>query len=54
MLEAVLPKVSQQHFPGGDKAMWWIKTVQLDQEARGGMKRSDTKPLRWWRTSEKL
>lgn len=49
MLEAVLPKLSQTHFPRGDKAMWWIKTVQLDQEARGAMKRSDSKPLRWWR-----
>lgn len=51
MLEAALPKLSQEHFPRGDKAMWWIKTVQLDQEARGAIKRSDTKPLRWWRVS---
>lgn len=49
MLEAVLPRLSEERFPGGEKAMWWIKTVQLDQEARGAIKRSGSKPLRWWR-----
>ena len=34
-------------FPGGAKSMWWSKTVQLDLEAKGLLKRKATKPLRW-------
>lgn len=49
MGEAVLAHLPQDLFPGGDKAMWWVKSVHLDQEAKGTIKRSATKPLRWWR-----
>jgi hypothetical protein len=31
---------------GGAKAGWWAKTVQLDLEARGIIKRVKTSPLR--------
>ena len=31
--EALLPHLSQDLFPGGDKAGWWLKAVQLDLEA---------------------
>jgi hypothetical protein len=37
---AVLPRLPEDLFPGGDKAGWWIKAVQLDQEAKGVLARS--------------
>ena len=37
-------------FPGGRTVAYWVKTVQLDQEAKGNLIREKTKPLRWyWR-----
>jgi hypothetical protein len=37
-------------FPGGAKAGWWVKCVQLDLEAKGVIERDRTaKPLRWHR-----
>ena len=39
--------LSQKLFPGGAKAGWWAKAVQLDLEARGVVVREKTKPLRW-------
>jgi hypothetical protein len=45
---AVLPRLPQDLFPGGDKAGWWIKCVQLDLEAKGVLKRVD-KPVRLYR-----
>ncbi len=34
MFAAVLPHLSKALFPGGAKANWWAKTVQLDLEAK--------------------
>ena len=48
MKEAVVPHLPQELFPGGSKAGWWAKTVQLDLEAKGIIAREDTKPLRWY------
>lgn len=48
--EGVLPYLPDDLYPGGEKAGWWAKTVQLDQEAKGVLVREDTKPLRWYRT----
>ncbi|HVY88425.1 MAG TPA: hypothetical protein VG942_06120 [Hyphomonadaceae bacterium] len=31
----------------GTAAGWWTKTVQLDAEARGEVRRDGGKPLRW-------
>lgn len=45
---AVLPRLPEHLFPGGDKAGWWIKAVQLDQEAKGVLARS-TAPVRLYR-----
>jgi hypothetical protein len=42
---AVLRLLPQDLFPGGDKAGWWIKCVQLDLEAKGVLKRVE-KPVR--------
>jgi len=47
--EAVVPFLPEDLFPGGAKAGWWAKTVQLDQEAKGNLVREATKPLRWHR-----
>ena len=42
---ALLPHLSQALFPGGDKAGWWLKAVQLDLEAKGVIGRTP-KPVR--------
>jgi hypothetical protein len=47
MLRAILRHLPEDLFPGGAKASWWAKTAQLDLEAKGGMVRDPTKPLRW-------
>lgn len=41
-----LPHLPEVLFPGGAKAGWWIKSVQLDLEAKGVIARTDTSPLR--------
>jgi hypothetical protein len=45
--QAVVEHLPEDLFPGGAKAGWWSKTVQLDLEAKGRMVREPTKPLRW-------
>ena len=45
--KAVLSHLSPDLFPGGAKAPWWAKMVQLDLEAKGSVIREATKPLRW-------
>ncbi len=49
MFKAVLPHLPHDLFPKGAKAGWWVKTVQLDQEAKGRIIREPGKPLRWHR-----
>ena len=49
MREAVLPHLPPELFPGGAKAGWWAKAVQLDLEAKGPLVRETSKPLRWHR-----
>jgi hypothetical protein len=50
MGRAVLLHLPGMLWPNGDKAMWWMKTVQLDLEAKGLVARTrDTKPTRWFR-----
>jgi hypothetical protein len=44
---AILPHLPQDLFPGGARAGWWKKAVQLDLEAKGVIVREATKPLRW-------
>jgi len=47
---AVLPFLSEEVFPGGEKVGWWAKSVQLDLEAKRIVVRDPTaKPLRWTR-----
>jgi len=45
----VLPLLPAAQFPGGDKAGWWLKAVQLDLEAKGLIAREEAKPLRFHR-----
>ena len=47
--EALLPHLSQDLFPGGDKAGWWLKAVQLDLEAKGVIRRAPDSPVRLYR-----
>ena len=49
MFAAVKSHLPEKHFPGGEKSNWWAKTVQLDLEEKGIVRRStDVKPLRWY------
>jgi hypothetical protein len=42
----LLPLLPDDLFPGGEKAGWWLKAAQLDLEAKGTIRRENTKPLR--------
>src|SRR5262245_43760378 len=46
---ALLPRLPDDLFPGGDKAGWWLKAVQLDLEAKGAIARGPGKPVRLFR-----
>ena len=50
VFRAVLPHLPAHLFPSGAKAGWWMKTVQLDLEAKGIIMREKTKPLRLHRS----
>ncbi|MEM1235504.1 MAG: hypothetical protein AAGI10_00955 [Pseudomonadota bacterium] len=47
MKSELLKTLDQEVFPGGEKAGWWMKCVQLDLEAKGLVLRANTKPLRF-------
>jgi hypothetical protein len=47
---ALIPMLPQDLFPDGAKSGWWMKTVQLDLEAKGIVKRENSKPLRFFLT----
>jgi hypothetical protein len=49
--EALLKVLSQELFPGGEKAGWWLKAVQLDLEAKRLIQRSSEKPVRLIKSS---
>lgn len=49
---ALLPHLDQGLFPGGDKAGWWLKAVQLDLEAKGVIARAKGSPVRLCRVAE--
>ena len=44
--QRLLPLLPETLFPGGAKAGWWLKGVQLDLEAKGFIGRENSKPLR--------
>lgn len=43
---ALLPQLDVDLFPGGAKAGWWLKAVQLDLEAKGVIERAKGSPIR--------
>jgi hypothetical protein len=47
---AALPHLPADLFPGGEKAGWWMKSVQLDLEAKQIITRAPKPPVRLWRT----
>jgi hypothetical protein len=47
---ALLPLLPDELFPGGDKAGWWLKAVQLDLEAKGIIRRAPSRPVQLFRT----
>lgn len=50
MGNSIRPHLPQYLWPNGEKSMWWVKTVQLDLEAKGLIIRdSSSKPTRWRR-----
>ena len=49
LIEAVRPRLPQELFPGGATAGWWVKAVQLDQEANGVIARAKGSPVRLFR-----
>lgn len=52
MSAAVRLHLPEAEFPGGAKAGWWLKAVQLDLEAKGTVVReAGAKPLRWHRAA---
>lgn len=44
--DALVEHLPDHLFPGGARAGWWFKTVQLDLEAKGVIAREPSKPLR--------
>lgn len=52
MRVAVIPQLSTDLFPGGARAGWWSKAVQLDLEAKGEITRELSRPLRWHRPEQ--
>jgi hypothetical protein len=45
--ERLIAHLPETLFPGGAKAGWWTKAVQLDLEANGIVAREKARPLRW-------
>jgi len=44
------PHLPEDIFPGGAKAGWWAKAVQLDLEAKGVVAREKGSPVRLYKT----
>ena len=49
---ALLETLPQDLFPGGEKAGWWLKAVQLDLEVKGVIARGGSKPVRLYRCDD--
>ena len=45
----LLPLLPEALFAGGETDGWWLKAVQLDEEARGAIKRGAGSPVRLYR-----
>ena len=49
VMKGLLPALPADLFPGGEKAGWWAKCVQLDLEAKGVIRRNPAPPVRLYR-----
>ncbi|MCP8885265.1 hypothetical protein NIM87_17280 [Devosia sp. XJ19-1] len=49
LIAAVKPRLPEDIFPGGEKAGWWVKAVQLDLEAKQVISRADKPPVRLYK-----
>jgi len=49
LIAAVKPRLPRDLFPGGEKAGWWVKAVQLDLEAKAIIERAPKSPVRLFR-----
>jgi hypothetical protein len=49
LITAIKPVLPADLFPGGEKAGWWVKCVQLDLEAKRVIVRADKPPVRLFR-----
>ena len=45
----VRPRLPESLFPGGEKAGWWLKSAQLDLEAKRVIARESGSPVRLYR-----
>lgn len=50
VIQRIAALLAETLFPGGATAGWWVKTVQLDLEVKGVVKRENTRPLRWYKS----
>jgi hypothetical protein len=48
-IAAVKPLLDPGLFPDGETAGWWVKSVQLDLEAKKVIMRAPKSPVRLWR-----
>jgi hypothetical protein len=49
IMHKVVDLLPERLFPGGATSGWWMKTVQLDLEAKSLVARESSKPLRWYK-----
>jgi len=49
MIDALAAAAPRKLFPDRGRVSWWLKTVQLDLEAKKILVREKTRPLRWHR-----
>lgn len=49
---ALLRHLDETLFPGGAKAGWWLKAVQLDLEAKKIIARAEGSPVRLYRCKQ--
>jgi len=47
--QRVLAHLPEELFPGGAKAGWWMKAVQLDLEAKNVIRREKTSPVKLYK-----
>ncbi len=52
LIAAVKPHLPEDLFPGGETAGWWVKAVQLDQEAKRVIARAKGSPVRLHRVQD--